>query len=324
VTWNGTLVSSATFGLRGTFEFRGPIEGSAIRGTLDVTMGASPKVSHPVTGAVSHEDDPSSSSYDVVELKETGGSLTFSSTTFDGYKNDSPMIGSYVNGGDSGSWHTVVGGLVEAPIEKAVPLPADMTVSDLCFAGDQLYAVATPSSGTAALYTVNRDNGEFLLVPGAPASPAGVGYDGTQYWIATGKSGQTVLSNYDGSWQAKGASWTVSVSSPAASQFAVHDNEAWLAPFLAGGVATVDLATGASADSGIAVERAGGIEFVGDQLWTSYFPSGGVWGSLVEHELSGDEHARFYTPENGGGSLAVEGDFLWVVSVKGIYKVRVR
>jgi len=319
-SWSGTLVSGTTFGRRGTFQFTGSIQGEAISGTLDLAMGSSPEVSHPVTGTVRHEFSPPSNSYDVVELQDAGGSVSFSSTTHDGYANDSEMIGTYTDGDDSGAWHTVVGGVAEAPVEKAFALPAGMTVGDLCFAEGELYAVATPSGGTSALYSVNRDTGEFLLVAGSPAGPTGIAHDGTQYWL----NQQSTLQNYDASWQGMGAEWTVSTLGPASSQFAVYGGKAWFLPRLGGNVTTVDLTTGAGSDSGISVERPGGIDFVGDRLWTSYFPPGAVWGSLREYELGGAEHIRFYTPENGGGPVAADGDSLWVVSVKGLYEVRVR
>jgi hypothetical protein len=329
LSWNGTWVSSQAVNRRGAFGFDGTWKESTLSGVLTLDPGTSSQTRDAVTGEVVHVIGPPS--YYTVDFATADKAVTFSASVYDALTSGTPLIGSYANTrtGDQGRWHTVLSdGVTEAPIDRAVPIPPGMVIHDLCFVQATLYATGTASgSSTSNLYEVDTSSGAFAAVAQAPVNPKGLAFDGTWVWLGfTSPMGSTLpWKSYDPTSWAQGTVFERTSEYPPA-KLAFHSGMLWSAPRLGGSVAIADVSSEALTFSSVQAERAGGIDFVGDSLWASYFPPGGVWGTLDEHRLDGTSTVRFYSPENllaDTGALAAEGDFLWIAAGNGLYRLRI-
>ncbi len=322
--FRGTWVSDSDVARRGSLRLDGTISYGTISGTLTLDAGAPSEQAVPISGTETYY---LGGGYTVYEF--SGGGFSFDATLYGSLLNDA-MVGSYTSATDSGSWHTIVSdGIVEPTIEKAFALPTGWSVTDLCFAAGKLYATATPdTSTTPGLFEVNQDTGDFAVVVGAPAEPAGIASDGSQFWISSGGA----IGTYDASWSGTGTLVSGMANTP--SQLAYEGGAVWFVdaplPFWPV-VEKIDGSTGELTTTTIEPLRPQGIEFMSDQLWIGYYPAGGEWAKVYRYDTStGAMMNGFFAPGrsldpadlmNGAGPLAAQGTSLWMVSGPGLYKL---
>lgn len=324
--FHGTWVSSSDVSRRGSLRLDGTSSYGTISGTLTLDAGTPSEQAVPISGTETYYIGGGYTTYEF-----SGGGFSFNATLYGSLERDA-MVGSYTSATDDGSWHTIVSdGIVEPTIEKAFALPTGWSVTDLCFAAGRLYATATPAASTTpALYEVNQDTGDFAAVVGAPADPAGIASDGSQFWISSAGAIET----YDASWTVTGTLVSGLANTP--SQLAYQGGAVWFVdsplPFWPV-VVKIDASTRQLTTTTIEPQRPQGIELRSDQLWIGYYPAGGEWAKAHRYDTStGMVVNGFFAPSrsldpadlmNGAGPLATQGTSFWMVSGPGLYLLSV-
>lgn len=326
----GTWVSEKTFGKRGTFELRGTHlrKAGAVAGTL-VMRGGGADLSVSVAGANELSVNPGSSSYNALSVKSDDGRITFSGNdvgTVMGFYEDKGT-------GDSGAWHEAHDAEPDATVDRA--FETTYRFNDLAFDGTSLYGVAAAETAGAQAQLVRIDpaSGAVTAVTPSPdcASPSGIAFDGSSFLVTRQVAGTGwLIGRYDASWQRQGSEIQVTGSGlyDAPASVAYGGGKLWCASLLSfGGMTNIDPATGAATRiSTVSLNRPGGLDFAGGQLWAADFPPGGVWPELTAYDpATGAQQTAMWAPESKSSTtIAVAGEtgFLWVAYGHNLYRLR--